>query len=161
MQLLLGANFVISGKSAFKEVRIFREVAMCLWRLPRVSKSGIISIWVLKIAYTSVACLLCNCRDAAWLLSLSQVHQRGQKKENGSVPPAFVSFPPLSLDCVFSFDYFAFLVKLESPEGSAPERFNLLAPPPRILSAYLTRLLPQLSVFPVGYFLDFAQIGRR
>lgn len=68
---------------------------------------------------------------------------------------------PLSLDCVFSFDYFAFLVKLESSKGSPPERFNLLASPPRILSAYLTRFLPQLSVFPVGYFLDFAQIGRR
>lgn len=78
-------------------------------------------------------------------------------RKNRSVLPAFVSLSPLSLDCVFFSPsaYFAFLVQLESFQGSGPKRLNLPASPPRTLSAYLTRFLQQLSVLPVGYFVDF------
>jgi len=78
----------------------------------------------------------------------------------GLVLPAFVSLSPFSLDCVFSFAYLASLVKLESFQGSGPQRFNLPAP----LEDNINLSYPPLTtalMLPVGYLGDFDRVFSR
>lgn len=73
---------------------------------------------------------------------------KGTEEKNRSVLPAFVSISPLFHGLCFccSFAYLAFLVEIESFQGSGPERVNLPASPEDITSLSHTLLTTAFTV---------------